>query len=281
MADVLEDAQDFATKEVGPLPLWGWAVAGVAGVALGVFVNRSLRSVSGPVPDPGAEAGPNIAADGSVRLGAPGVTTPSTSGGAEPGDDDLDGFFSNSDWRSAALALVVSRGGTAIETDQALAAYLDGTPLTPEQAGIIETVLSAIGLPPFAPTVQVAPEVENRPPNSGGDPQQPTPPIFRPPPNQPPDPNPTPRPRPPVSAPPVVTTPPRPTEPAPQPDPTPTPTPPHIRYTVQPGDSVSRVARRHGVSTQAVIDATREHGPGFPSGNVNLIHPGDILIIPR
>src|SRR5690606_26405849 len=60
-------------------------------------------------------------------------------------------------------------------------------------------------------------------------------------------------------------------EPAPEPEPTPPPAP--YQYVVKSGDTVSAIAARFGVSTQAVLDA---NGLGWST----IIYPGQSLIIP-
>lgn len=46
-----------------------------------------------------------------------------------------------------------------------------------------------------------------------------------------------------------------------------------VQYTVQPGDTVSGIAARHGVGIGAIS--------GFRSGNPNLIYPGEVLTIKK
>jgi LysM repeat protein len=65
------------------------------------------------------------------------------------------------------------------------------------------------------------------------------------------------------------------TPPPPGPAPTPTPPPPggQTLYTVQPGDTLFRIALRFGVTVQAIAQANN-------IGNLNLIYVGQVLIIP-
>lgn len=62
-----------------------------------------------------------------------------------------------------------------------------------------------------------------------------------------------------------------PAEPTPKPAPAPAPT--SLVYTIVSGDTISGIAARHGVSTQAVLDA---NGLGWSS----IIHPGQKITIP-
>ncbi len=67
------------------------------------------------------------------------------------------------------------------------------------------------------------------------------------------------------------------TAPAPAPAPAPTPAPaparPGASYTIQAGDTISAIARRHGVTTAAVLSA---NGLGWSS----IIYPGQVITIP-
>lgn len=65
----------------------------------------------------------------------------------------------------------------------------------------------------------------------------------------------------------------KPATPAPTPTPTPNPTPGGTRYTVQPGDALSLIAERHGVSTAALAEANGIANP-------NVIYAGQVLTIP-
>jgi LysM repeat protein len=55
--------------------------------------------------------------------------------------------------------------------------------------------------------------------------------------------------------------------------PTETPTPEPVTYTVQPGDNLTRIARDHGVTLEALIEANDIENP-------NVISVGQVLIIP-
>ncbi|MBX3093193.1 MAG: LysM peptidoglycan-binding domain-containing protein [Cryobacterium sp.] len=61
--------------------------------------------------------------------------------------------------------------------------------------------------------------------------------------------------------------------PAPEPEPTPPPAPAPYVYTIKSGDTISGIATRHGVSTQAVLTA---NGLGWST----IIYPGQTIIIP-
>lgn len=62
-------------------------------------------------------------------------------------------------------------------------------------------------------------------------------------------------------------------EPTPEPEPTPPPAPAPYVYTIKSGDTISSIATRHGVSTQAVLTA---NGLGWST----IIYPGQTIIVP-
>jgi LysM repeat protein len=66
---------------------------------------------------------------------------------------------------------------------------------------------------------------------------------------------------------------PTPTAGPPQPTPTPTTPPAQQLYVVQPGDTLTRIAARFGVSVQAIVQANNIANP-------NLIYVGQVLVIP-
>jgi len=59
----------------------------------------------------------------------------------------------------------------------------------------------------------------------------------------------------------------------PMPKPIPVPTPAQEVYVVKKGDTIYKIAKRHGTTMQAIIDANNLRNP-------NLIYPGQILLIP-
>lgn len=69
---------------------------------------------------------------------------------------------------------------------------------------------------------------------------------------------------------------------APTPLPTPTPAPapsqpvPTTTYTIQAGDTLSKIARRYGTTWQAIWELNKP----MRSGNPNLIYPGEVIRIP-
>jgi LysM repeat protein len=61
--------------------------------------------------------------------------------------------------------------------------------------------------------------------------------------------------------------------PSPQPTPAPTPTPDHVLHVIQPGETLTAIAIRYGVTVEAIVVANGITDP-------NHIQAGDVLIIP-
>ncbi len=61
----------------------------------------------------------------------------------------------------------------------------------------------------------------------------------------------------------------------PSPEPTPTPTPALRLYTVEFGDTIANIADAHGTTVAAIMQAN-----GLTSTNVDIIKPGQVLVIP-
>ena len=141
------------TNEVGPLKVWQWIAAGIAGIGLGILANRAMNrgavssgssaSVGGN-PSPATGAGTIGSVAGAVGLAnnAP-PATPTGPAAIE----------SNQAWRTAALRILIEQGFGPLQADQALANYLDGRAPTPEDAEAIDIALSQVGLPPSPPTI--------------------------------------------------------------------------------------------------------------------------------
>ena len=231
------------TKDLGPLPVWGWLVAGAGGIGLGLIVrSRGLfggggggstvvgTNGTGLIPDafiPGA---------GGVILGGGGGT------GSGSNVTPVEEITSNNDWRRAALARAIADGVGSVVADNALSDYLAGRELSPAQVAVIENVLRTIGLPPNPPGQIIT---------------TPAPPA--------PDPDPAPPPTP---------------APAPTPTPAPAPTSPAVKtVTVRPGDSLSKIAGRELGNICAwptIYDANR----ATVGSNPDRIRPGMKLTIP-
>ncbi len=139
------------TRDVGPLPVWAWLVAGALGIGAGIMLRRrtgtNSAGGSGAVGVDGGVAYPVGSVGGAVTL--PNYATSSDT--ATSTTDD--GFQSNHEWRAAALRILIARGFDPYTADQALAGYLDGRAPTADTAEAIDIALSEVGLPPSAPTI--------------------------------------------------------------------------------------------------------------------------------
>lgn len=251
------DLPDFAAKDIGPLPAWGWMVAAVGGIGLGWGIRRATdgRSAAGK----GSSAGGSVADLPGFTAGAGGVGVSQTAGvGAGRIDFEAVGFDSNLEWRQAALELAIDSGWNATAADQALTQYLNGDPMTAEVASLIDLVLPDIGLPPSPPEVfAFSPPDDLTPAPVFDDPIVGSPPV---PPSSPP---------------------PAPVQPSP-PAPVPPPVPPTALrvYRVVPGDSLSLIARKmlgDGNRWPDIYNLNRD----TIGSNPDLIFPGQELKLPN
>ena len=176
--NAVDTATETLTREVGPLPVWGWGVALVGGVVVGRAVSRQFAGSGsgsgGPAPDGLGSVG-GAGASGYVG-GAVGL--PSAAQYAP--DPWVAGYQWNIEWRAAAIARLTATGEySALAVDGALAAYLDGRPLTTAQAAIIEVALQTIGGPPVPPLLRPPdiPDPTYAPPQTDPPPAQPATPA--------------------------------------------------------------------------------------------------------
>jgi hypothetical protein len=185
------------TERLGPLPVWVWGAAAGGGILAYQYV-RQRRA--GPATAPSAAlttaapaASPSVpatsSADGSFFAG--GTYTPGSGGNGAYGSPVTAtagpaAITDNDEWIRAATTLVAASnsGLGIIQIGEALKAYIDGRPVTEQQAAIIELALrTSAGQPPYAaPPIQIIATINT-----------PTP-VLNPPP-------PTPAPAPPTPAP--------------------------------------------------------------------------------
>lgn len=145
---------EILTRELGPLPVWGWGVAIVGGVGIGIVLNRRRSSPTPVAPDteatfmaPSLSAFPSPGAYGTG--GAIGIST-----GVVPTEPSGPTISNNREWRAAALRSLVSQGMDSLAVDQALGRYLEGRSLTTAQQAIVAEALRRHGLPPDPAPVQ-------------------------------------------------------------------------------------------------------------------------------
>lgn len=157
-------------RKVGPFSVAGWAGIGVAGVGLGLLLKRSGMFGAGKSeaePEPEPETVPTYTG-GVVPVVSGAAPDTGTTGRKTPTD--------NLEWSKLCLEYLVADGQDPIASQQALALFLFGDELTPQQAALVSMALKAYGLPPDgAPPMVVkspgtstpAPEPEpNRNPSS-------------------------------------------------------------------------------------------------------------------
>jgi hypothetical protein len=290
-------------KQIGPLPLGAWIA--VVGGSLGfMFYSRNRQNNSGPVE---VAAGPDFGV-GLGGIGAVGAYTP-TDGGVSAPSSATAAIQSNNEWGRAVFNWLVGNGSDGSTVDTAVRAYLSGRTLTTQQNALITQGLAKFGqAPEILPAVdqppagsQYAPGFYGRAGGTGiyqldengnldwldmpeylalGAPQNVTQ-ITRD--------------NPfwtnthlvgedfgswaaPITPAPVTVSPPAGNN-SPSPAPAPAPAPPPGRtYTVQPGDSLSRIAARYWepwITWQSIYNANR----GVIGGNPGLIRPGQVLVI--
>lgn len=158
-------------ERLGPLPVYAWGMLAGGGILAGQYVYRRSR---GTKPAPSALVGSSAAtapaaspsvpaqssADGSFF--AAGTYTPSGAIGAPTtAVAGLPAITDNDQWIRTATILVASTnpGLSYTQINEALKAYIDGRPVTEQQAAIIELAMrTSAGQPPYqAPAIQIVP----------------------------------------------------------------------------------------------------------------------------
>jgi hypothetical protein len=79
-------------------------------------------------------------------------------------------YTDNVSWENAAINVLVSRGYDPYTVSKALTDYLNGSVGSQQEQSIVSVAISAIGPPPFPPTILPTP-----PPTNGGGTPTPTP----------------------------------------------------------------------------------------------------------
>lgn len=162
MADNLD-----LTRKLGPLPVWGWAVAVAGGYV--VFKHFSPSTSSTPVTTPSAAAADQALA-GSI--------VPDTSGGgAGTPTGSPGGPTTNAEWALAAVNALIGQHVDGVAAENAINAYLSGVALTTAQHSLVVEAIQAVGPPPegvpFSPNQPSGPST---PPGGGGGTPIPLPP---------------------------------------------------------------------------------------------------------
>lgn len=177
-------------RDVGPLPLYVWLGAGVAGLGLAWYWNKRRKAggadSADDTTDPAAVDGGAAAAAATPFLptsfvvgGGGGTGGNATGSSATPtGDSPVPdssapaGYTSNGAWRNAAIGALGKLGFSTVLVDDALARYLESQPLTANQAQVVQTALQVVG-----PAPDPVPAAPTPPPEPGQPTSQPTAPA--------------------------------------------------------------------------------------------------------
>lgn len=139
--------KDTLTKQVGPLPLGGWIVVVIGGLAIGYVVRRREVGSSSTATQTADSA---INSGDGLTNGALGNWTYTGSGATAEAGNYATSYKTNDEWRQAAIRTLLAHGfqsSTLIES--AIGAYFTGQPLTQQQASLIDTITGYIGATPY------------------------------------------------------------------------------------------------------------------------------------
>lgn len=129
------------TKKLGPLPVWGWGVIAGVVILVGYYYYSNNKKAANA-----GEADVVISSDDLFKSIAGGSGGVGGSGGAT--STEPVNYETNTSWRQKGVALLIGSGVSPLKAQAALDNYIQGNPLTSEQAGYVNTVITALGLPP-------------------------------------------------------------------------------------------------------------------------------------
>lgn len=151
-------------KKVGPWPVGVWLIIVIAGAAVGLWWTRR-NSLGGD--GVGLEADPFAGDTPASDIGGIGALDPATLLPGQPGEPiPRSPITDNSQWLAAAVRALLEQpeGGSAFAIQQALTAWLEGSPLTAAQRRIVDRAVLLVGPPPDGAPVMRPPTV---PPSRG------------------------------------------------------------------------------------------------------------------
>lgn len=128
------------SRQVGPLPAWGWAL--VLGVAGAIVVVRRRKSASTPAAT-GTTTYAQQAQIPTIGNAAGAGGTPIVTGRPSP--------TTNDQWRSLAVTTLLAKGYSPLGVDTAMGKYLQGVSLDSTERALIDIALAEIGTPPNPP----------------------------------------------------------------------------------------------------------------------------------
>jgi hypothetical protein len=157
------DVKGALGKRIGPLPVAGWLAAIGGGLAISWYLRRngSGATSSTAADSSGEDTGGTTSGTGGAAYssaGNPGnISDPTSSDNADlPEPVSIE---TNAQWRQQAVKWLIGNGTTAINAERYVGAYLAGTPLSESAVNAINKVEAAIGPPPVAVSITLAPNV--------------------------------------------------------------------------------------------------------------------------
>jgi hypothetical protein len=136
-------------KQLGPFSVGGWAAIVVGGVGIGVLASRYVkRGTSSAAEQDAATSAADAVGVGPAQGGAGltyglgGSSDGTTSTSATPG------IQTNAEWSTAATTYLTSVGADGFAAQQAVAAYMSGSTLTPGQQQLLSQAIGHLGPPP-------------------------------------------------------------------------------------------------------------------------------------
>lgn len=139
--DPITPAVSGMTKKLGPLPVYAYAVI-IVGVSYGVYMwKRRTGAAVSPVATV-TDIGSGISSAGPM----PG--TNDYSGSVTPAAKAPAASVTNAQWAKNTADGMIANGSNPSDVNNALAAYLTGSPLSSVQQSIVNTALRTYGNPP-------------------------------------------------------------------------------------------------------------------------------------
>lgn len=117
------------TRKLGPLPVWAWALVGVA---VGYYIYKKRQSSAAAASQATLSSTPATTASGAAPASVMTTSTPETQAA----------------WQQSAAQGAITAGYNPSAVENALANWQNGQPLDSTQEGILNWILSKYGGPP-------------------------------------------------------------------------------------------------------------------------------------